>query len=71
MFIDQNSTVCLDNGFYTPENMMPLTSTGIILSMGSANERWCYNVMSSFIGWTHTQNDPALSLYLKEIIGNY
>ena len=30
---------------------------GIILGMGSANERWHYNVMSSPIGWAHTQND--------------
>ena len=26
--------------------------------MGSANERWRYNVTSSLIGWAHTQNDP-------------
>ena len=29
----------------------------ILLGMGSANERQCYNVMSSLTGWTHTQND--------------
>ena len=34
------------------------TSTGIILGMGSANERWCYNVPSPLTGWAHTQNDP-------------
>ena len=28
---------------------------GILLSMGSANERHCYNVTSFLIGWTHTQ----------------
>ena len=28
--------------------------------MGSANERWCYNVTSSLIGWAHTQNDPYI-----------
>ena len=27
---------------------------GIILGMGSANERWRYNVTSSLIGWAHT-----------------
>ena len=32
----------------------------IILGMGSANERWHYIVMSSLIGWAHTQNDPWL-----------
>ena len=26
--------------------------------MVSANERWCYNVTSSLIGWAHTQHDP-------------
>ena len=31
---------------------------GIILYMCPANERWCYIVTSSDIGWTHTQNDP-------------
>ena len=30
---------------------------GIILGMGSANERGCCNVMSSLIGWAHSQND--------------
>ena len=29
----------------------------ILLGMGSANERQCYNVMSTLTGWTHTQND--------------
>ena len=29
----------------------------IILGMGSANERQCYNVTSSLIGWAHTWND--------------
>ena len=31
----------------------------IILDMGSANERWCYFVTSSLIGWAHTKNDPG------------
>ena len=31
---------------------------GIILCMHPANERWCYNVMSSLIGWAHPQIDP-------------
>ena len=30
----------------------------IILSMGSANERHCYNITLSLIGWAHTENDP-------------
>ena len=32
----------------------------IILGMGSANERQCYNVMLSPIGRAHTQNDPCV-----------
>ena len=28
-----------------------------LLGMGSGNERQSYNVMLSFIGWTHNQND--------------
>ena len=32
------------------------------LGMGSANERWCYNVTSSLTGWAHTHpNDIRLS----------
>ena len=33
-------------------------SSGIILGMGSANERRCYIVALSLIGCVHTQNDP-------------
>ena len=36
------------------------TGTGIILGMGSANERRRYNVTSSLIGRAHTQNDPRM-----------
>ena len=31
----------------------------IILCIRSANERRCYNVTSSLIGWAHTQNEPC------------
>ena len=37
-------------------NIMPCS--GIILCICPANERWYYNVTSSFIGWAHSQNDP-------------
>ena len=39
---------------------------GIILGMGSANERWHYNA-TSVIGWAHTQNDPwqCIAAYLE------
>ena len=36
----------------------------IILFMRPANERHRYNVMSSLIGWAHTQNDPCGQFYL-------
>ena len=32
---------------------------GIILCMHPANERWCYIVTSSLIGWVHAQKDPC------------
>ena len=35
------------------------TCTGVILGMGSANERRRYNVTSSLIGWAHTQNHSS------------
>ena len=35
---------------------------GIILAMGSANERRRYNVTSSFICWAHTQNETMIIL---------
>ena len=38
--------------------------SGIILVMGSANERQRYNVVSSLIGWAHTQKVPLL-LYFQ------
>ena len=31
---------------------------GIILYMHPANERRCYDVMSSLIGWAHAQSNP-------------
>ena len=37
----------------------PLSEPGVILGMGSANERRRYIVTSSLIGWAHTQNDPC------------
>ena len=40
----------------------------IILYMRPANGRWRYIVMSSLIGWTHTQNDPCMCFIYHEII---
>ena len=34
--------------------------TGFILWMHPANERWCYIVTPSLIGWVHSQNDPCI-----------
>ena len=39
--------------------MICLTNAGTILCMPAANERWCYIVTSSLIGWAHTQNDAC------------
>ena len=36
-----------------------ISYVGIILNMGSANEKRRYNVTSSLIAWAHTQNDPC------------
>ena len=44
---------------------------GIILSKGSANERWHYNVMSSLIGGTLAQNDFWIQYGLDFSMGIY
>ena len=36
------------------------TCTGIIMDMGSANKRLCYNVTLSLISWAQTYNDLCL-----------
>ena len=48
-----------------PNNLLRDFITGIILGMGWANERWCYIVTSSLIGWAHTQNDPRIIVILN------
>ena len=35
--------------------------SGIILGVGLANERRCYIVMLSLIGWAQTRNNPCIS----------
>ena len=46
------------------------TSTaGIILGMGSANERRRHDVMSSLIGRAHTQHDPWYTQELYDKLG--
>ena len=35
-----------------------MACAGLHLNVGSANDRWCYTVMLSVIGWAHIQNDP-------------
>ena len=55
----QNIIICMTSlaleffykGFYV------INHTGIILCMGSANERWRWIVTLSLISWSHTQND--------------
>ena len=39
-------------------NKTGLRYAWIILGMGSANEKWSYNVTRSLIGWASLQNDP-------------
>ena len=39
-------------------NWLDVYTSGIILWMRPANERWGYIVTSSLIGWAHTQHDP-------------
>ena len=41
-----------------------VNTSGIILWKRQANEKWCYIVTSSLIGWAHTQNDPWYSFLL-------
>ena len=38
-------------------------STGIILCKRPANERRCYNVTSSLIGWAFTENAPCINTF--------
>ena len=55
-----------DSGKF-PDREVQSANAGIILAMGSANGRWCYNVMLSLIGWTYTQNysyDPETTWVL-------
>ena len=40
------------------------TNLGIILGMGSANERRCFIVTSSVTGWAHTQSDLCITYLL-------
>ena len=37
---------------------MSILHTGIIMGMGSANERQCYSITLSLIDGAHTQDDP-------------
>ena len=41
--------------------------SGIKLCMHPANERWCYIVASSLIGWAHIQNDPCRFVCPKKV----
>ena len=36
------------------------TIAGLILDLRPANERWCYFVMMSFIGWAQALNQPCI-----------
>ena len=43
-------------------------TTGIILDIGSANERRIYILTSSLIDWVHTQNDSCTRLLISTIV---
>ena len=62
MFVVKPSETCQLPVKKSPRCAMILYSygrkSGIILGMGSANERHCYIVTVSLIDWAHTQNDP-------------
>ena len=51
----QCSLLCMERVDHC--NLNRWVKSGIILVIGSTNERRCYNVMSSFIGWAHAHND--------------
>ena len=48
--------------FWAKLGITRVVFTRIILNMGSANQRRCYNVMSPLIAWAHNQNDPWLMM---------
>ena len=45
--------------------------SGIIMPMRPTNERLCYIVMSSLIGWAHTQIDPCEWCIFFQSISHY
>ena len=48
-----------------------VTVTGMVLGRGPANERRRYNVMSSFIGWAHTQKNSLRLVSVLLLIWDY
>ena len=57
----QNTKNKFNHKAYLLTTVSPLSSliiSGIILCIGSANERRRYTVTSSLIGWAHTENNP-------------
>ena len=51
--------------FFTTWKQFFFLQSGIILWMRSTNERRCYIVTLSLIGWTHMQNDPFTMMVLE------
>ena len=45
--------------------LVDLIDSGRIVCVGSASEIQLYIVMSSFIGWVHTQSDPLFTHILQ------
>ena len=43
--------------------LLPNAEAEIVLWKRPANERWCYNVSLSLIGWVDTQSDPCWGIF--------
>ena len=61
----QNNQLVISTACFNLNCFSPCPWSGIILGMDSANERRCYSVTSSLIGWAQTQNDPCLWMILS------
>ena len=61
----QDRSSCIGCQARCPIGWCKMCIPGIILCLGSANERWRYLITSSLIGWAHTQNDPWIHMLMN------
>ena len=71
MMVDKNN-VCMERAILCWQDLSMVSSwksvsidmgiPGISLGMRPANERRCFNVMTSLIGWAHIQTDPWITV---------